>query len=75
MYNCCKEIKNIFRACVRGGNGRFVPGCLPTNQQAMFALLVPSCQQVWNHLLTVVTTLLILSALLQGCYPTSPIQS
>jgi hypothetical protein len=36
-------------------------------QQVVFALLVPSCQQVWNNLLTVVTSLLILSDLLQGC--------
>jgi hypothetical protein len=36
--------------------------------------IVPSCQQVWNKLLT---TLLILSGLLQTCkaIPTSPIQS
>jgi hypothetical protein len=41
---------------------------LPTNrQQVVFALLVPSCQQVWNNLSTVATTLLILSDLLQGC--------
>jgi hypothetical protein len=33
----------------------------------VFALLVPSCQQVWNKLLIVVTTVLILSDLLQGC--------
>ena len=37
----------------------FQAACLPTNQQAMFALLVPSCQLVWNHLLTVVTTLIV----------------
>jgi hypothetical protein len=39
---------------------------LPTSrQQDVFALLVPSCQQAVNmHL---VTTLLILSDLLQGC--------
>jgi hypothetical protein len=41
---------------------------LPTSrQQVVFALLVPCCQQVWNNLLTVVTTLLIFSNLLQGC--------
>jgi hypothetical protein len=41
---------------------------LPTSrQQVVFALLVPSCQQVWNKLLTVVAILLILSDLLQGC--------
>jgi hypothetical protein len=41
---------------------------LPTSrQQVVFALLVPSCQQVWNKLLTVVTILLILSDMLQGC--------
>jgi hypothetical protein len=34
----------------------------------VFTPLVPSChQQVWNNLLTVATTLLILSDLLQGC--------
>ena len=36
-------------------------------KQVVFALLVPSCQQVWNNVLTIVTTLLILSELLQGC--------
>ena len=36
-------------------------------KQFVFALLVPSCQQVWNNVLTIVTTLLILSELLQGC--------
>jgi hypothetical protein len=42
---------------------------LPTSrQQVVFALLVPSCQQVWNKLLTTcLTTLLILSDLLQDC--------
>ena len=31
--------------------------CLPTSrQQVVFALLVPSCQQVWTTLLTVVTS-------------------
>jgi hypothetical protein len=41
---------------------------LPTGrQQVVFAWLVPICQQVWNNLSTVVTTLLILSYLLQGC--------
>ena len=41
---------------------------LPTSrQQVVFALLVPSCQQLLNSSLTIVTTLLILSDLLQGC--------
>jgi hypothetical protein len=35
-----------------------------SRQQVVCALLVTSCQQVWNKLLT---TLLILSGLLQGC--------
>ena len=38
-----------------------------SRQQVVFARLVTSCQQVLNKLLTPVTTLLILSDLLQGC--------
>ena len=39
-----------------------------TRQQVVFALLVPSCQQGWiKLLLEFVSTLLILSCLLQGC--------
>ena len=47
---------------------KLVVASLPTScQQVVFALLVPSTEQVWNKLSTVVTTLLILSDLLQGC--------
>jgi hypothetical protein len=46
----------------------YLVASLPTGrQQVVFALLDPSCQQVWNKLLKVVTILLILSDLLQGC--------
>jgi hypothetical protein len=49
-------------------NGPLQGASLPTSyQQVVFALLVPSCQQFWKNLLTVVTTLLILSDLLQDC--------
>jgi hypothetical protein len=49
---------------------------LPTSrQQVVFALLIPSCQQVWNNLLTIVKALLILSDLLQGCSNKSDIYS
>jgi hypothetical protein len=39
--------------------------CLPT----VFALFVRSCQQVWNHLLTVVTSLLTLCDVTLSVYP------
>jgi hypothetical protein len=41
---------------------------LPTSrQQVVFALLVPSCQQVWNKLLTTCKNLVDIIRLLQGC--------
>jgi hypothetical protein len=38
-----------------------VPSLPTSRKQVVFALLVPSCQQLWNDLLTVVTSLTALS--------------
>jgi hypothetical protein len=61
VVNSCNNLAGIIRLVVRS----HLVASLPTSrQQVVFALLVPSCQQVWNKLLTVVTTLLVLSDLL-----------
>jgi hypothetical protein len=49
---------------------------LPTSrQQVAFALLVPSCQQVWNKLLTARKNLVDLIELVARLFQSSPIQS
>jgi hypothetical protein len=65
MWYTCKNLTSCSKS----------PSLSTSPQQVVFALLVPSCQQVWNKLLKLVTTLLILSDLLQGCSNKSPILS
>ena len=53
----CRQLVNRFvTTCLQTCNNLCVFTCvasLPTSrQQVVFALLVPSCQQVWNKLLT-----------------------